>query len=654
MTQFFVDEFIPRIEQLKSCQSLGDLAHILGYKPKSLSYILYKIPDDSKYTEFEIPKKSGGVRTIQAPTPRLKKLQKRLANLLSECEGELFDSQSKSVVDRAKTSKKKETRAKAQRAVSHGYKKGLSISTNAEMHIGKRYVFNIDLSNFFPSINFGRVRGFFIKNKKFKLHPKVATVIAQIACFDNQLPQGSPSSPVISNLIARPLDMALLKIAKDNSCSYTRYVDDITFSTNLKRFPWLIAYRPLKWFGSSKWLVSSKVKNSIEHHGFKVNKPKCRMQKAIERQEVTGLVVNKLVNVSSDYYRYARAMCNSIFQNGYYHLPEERITKPKSSSLIDWILRTLKIPEKEQPSESVKLRKQNSLNKLNGILAHIYNIKSYRNKYANTGFRKTKHDGIRNKENEKHPPLNRTQSHSDENHQVALDGIKNLYQKFLFFRHFYYNETPTIVCEGKTDNVYLRCAIESLANQYPDLIDANGKLKINFLNRTETTNEMLSMAEGVSGLKYLLDVYKRFTKKYGVQGQSNPVIIIVDNDKDGISLKNRADGLITKNRKANNITNIRPDNYVFENLYIVLIPSEGDEEKSIEDLFEPALLKKKLNGKEFHIENKGSDPQKHYGKDYFSRFVVKAQRKTINFSGFTPLLDDIKLIINSYDQKDLD
>lgn len=57
MAQSFVDEFIPRIEQLKNCRSLGDLAHILGYKPQALSYILYKIPDESKYSEFEIPKK---------------------------------------------------------------------------------------------------------------------------------------------------------------------------------------------------------------------------------------------------------------------------------------------------------------------------------------------------------------------------------------------------------------------------------------------------------------------------------------------------------------------------------------------------------------------------------------------------------------------
>ena len=120
-------------------------------------------------------------------------------------------------------------------------------------------------------------------------------------------------------------------------------------------------------------------------------------QKAIERQEVTGLVVNKLVNVSSDYYRYTRAMCNSLFQNGYYHIPQERSIKPNKPSIKAWILGKLNKTKKEQPIKGVVLKKQDSINKLNGILAHIYNVKSYRNKYADTGFRKTKHDGIKEK-----------------------------------------------------------------------------------------------------------------------------------------------------------------------------------------------------------------------------------------------------------------
>jgi RNA-directed DNA polymerase len=97
------------------------------------------------------------------------------------------------------------------------------------------------LQNFFPSLNFGRVRGFFRSNKHFKLAEPVATLIAQIACNDGVLPQGSPCSPIISELLTHFLDIRLVALAAKNKCSYTRYADDITFSTNQKLFPAALA-----------------------------------------------------------------------------------------------------------------------------------------------------------------------------------------------------------------------------------------------------------------------------------------------------------------------------------------------------------------------------------------------------------------------------
>lgn len=160
------------LEKLKSAVSLNDLAYILGYQPKKLSYILYVIKEEDKYTKFEIPKKNGKTRIIHAPTDQLKHLQRRLADLLNQCFSELSESQKKSL--------------------SHGFRKEHSIVTNAYNHKNKRYVFNVDLKDFFPSINFGRVRGFFIKSHNFSLKEKAATIIAQIACYHNVLPQGSP------------------------------------------------------------------------------------------------------------------------------------------------------------------------------------------------------------------------------------------------------------------------------------------------------------------------------------------------------------------------------------------------------------------------------------------------------------------------------
>ena len=101
------------LERLKSATSRKDLAELLGYKPKSLAYILYKIKDGEKYTEFSIPKKNGGVRQIKAPIDQLKQLQRRLADLLNQC----FDEINK--------------KGKQKKSISHGFRKKHSIITNA-------------------------------------------------------------------------------------------------------------------------------------------------------------------------------------------------------------------------------------------------------------------------------------------------------------------------------------------------------------------------------------------------------------------------------------------------------------------------------------------------------------------------------------------
>jgi RNA-directed DNA polymerase len=200
-----------RLISLKSATTRADIASLLQFKAKFLSYILFKKADAGKYKTFEVPKRNDGKRTIHAPVEALKLMQKKLSVLLQDC------------IDEINTAKKLQDR------VSHGFKRKRSIVTNARLHRNRRYVFNIDLEDFFPSINFGRVRGFFIKDKNFALQKDVATVIAQIACRDNCLPQGSPCSPVISNLVANVLDMHLVGLASEVGCTYSRYADDLTF-----------------------------------------------------------------------------------------------------------------------------------------------------------------------------------------------------------------------------------------------------------------------------------------------------------------------------------------------------------------------------------------------------------------------------------------
>jgi RNA-directed DNA polymerase len=129
--------YLSKLESLRNCENLNDLAQLLGFQPKKMAYILYGIKDEHKYNEFSIPKKDGGKRKITAPNEGLKTIQKRLSNYLYNYLEELKPEQNQ------------KSRPKRKKTVSHGYKKGLSIATNADAHKNKKYVFNLDLEDFF-------------------------------------------------------------------------------------------------------------------------------------------------------------------------------------------------------------------------------------------------------------------------------------------------------------------------------------------------------------------------------------------------------------------------------------------------------------------------------------------------------------------------
>src|SRR3989338_2322638 len=185
-------------------ESRKDVADLLEVSDKQLIYHLYIASASERYVTFQIPKKTSGVREISAPASALKIVQQKLNQVLQS-------------VYEPKPS-------------VHGFTLTKSIVSNAKVHAGRKYVFNIDLKDFFPSINFGRVRGLFI-GFPYNRNTAVATVLAQICCFNNQLPQGAPTSPTVSNMICAKLDAQLQQLAKRYKCTYTRYADDITFST---------------------------------------------------------------------------------------------------------------------------------------------------------------------------------------------------------------------------------------------------------------------------------------------------------------------------------------------------------------------------------------------------------------------------------------
>ena len=283
----------PTIDAIRSASDMESFAVVLGLQAKSLAYILYKLNGgrEGQYTEFVINQKNGKQRTISAPYGPLKNVQQRLCKIL-----ELLYWEKKSV---------------------HGFLKQRSIITNASNHSHKRYVFNVDIKDFFDSVNFGRVRGLLLA-KPYLLNEKVATIIAQISCFKNKLPQGSPCSPIISNMICSKMDSQLEVLARECKAYYTRYADDITFSTNLKIFPERIA-RVI----DGEISVGNDLVSIIAENGFFINNLKTVLLDRAMRQEVTGLVVNKFVNVKRRLIRQVRSMLHDWEVNGYDHAEEK-------------------------------------------------------------------------------------------------------------------------------------------------------------------------------------------------------------------------------------------------------------------------------------------------------------------------------------------
>lgn len=198
------------------------------------------------------------------------------------------------------------------KACAHGFVRNRSILTNAKPHVRSTWILNIDLENFFGSINFGRVRGLFIA-RPYSLPAAVATVLAQICTHLNELPQGAPTSPIISNMIAARLDGALLAFAKRNRITYTRFADDLSFSSRHRSFPEAVAHRT----SATHVVLSTELESILTANGFSTNSTKTRLRNRSERQEVTGLRVTRFVNVSRTFVRRIRAMLHAWERFGY-------------------------------------------------------------------------------------------------------------------------------------------------------------------------------------------------------------------------------------------------------------------------------------------------------------------------------------------------
>lgn len=570
---------------LKQAKTKPDLASILGVSAAFLTNTLYrsgvKSYVDSHYHQFDIPKKSGGIRSISAPSDQLKDLQSRLSDLLLDCKTVIhFDDEVKCTL-------------------SHGFEREKSIVTNARIHRGKKNVLNLDLEDFFGSFNFGRVRGFFISNKNFKLDPHIATVIAQIACYKNKLPQGSPCSPVIANLITNHLDIKLSKLAKRNGCSYTRYADDITFSTRKKFFPTAIIS------DVGDLTLGSKLLGEIRRAGFSVNPTKTRLQFKDSRQEATGLVINKKVNIKSEYWRLARAMANSLFKTGKFTITEQDGNSRDGTiselegrlSFIDSIDFYNNLEKKKQPEPKFEPRIHTGVNKFRGI----------------------------------------------------LNSREKVYGRFLHYKNFFANEYPTVLTEGKTDNIYLKSALSRLQSDYPKLVNFKSSTtayspKIKFPDLNRKTMYLLDIGDGATPFVRFIQRYSDELKHFEKKKARNPVILVLDNDSGPRELLNYLANKVSS--CPNDFSTLKSSGFIhiFHNLYLILTPlKSGGKDSAMEDLFDTATLGRVINGKTFSAAQ-NFDDTKHYGKHIFSTKVIRSDKENINFDKFKYIFDEIEKV----------
>jgi len=269
--------------QFSALTTRRSVAALLDVSLKQLAYHVHVKSASMRYTQFDISKKSGGHRKIQSPVSALKIIQRKLNQVLQA----VYEI----------------------RRPVHGFVVDRNILTNSRLHLGARFILNIDLRDFFPSINFGRVRGMFMA-RPYKLSEEVATVLAQICCFGAGLPQGAPTSPIVSNMVCAALDSHLQKLAQRYKCLYSRYADDITFSTRTTTFPKSLA-RVVSTSTGPEVVIGAELDKLIKDDGFEVNSRKTRLQTRTGLQDVTGITINEFPNVRRRYLKEVRAMIHA-------------------------------------------------------------------------------------------------------------------------------------------------------------------------------------------------------------------------------------------------------------------------------------------------------------------------------------------------------
>ena len=543
-----------------------EVAKLINIELRAITYVLYKKGIEESYKSFEIPKKAGGTRVIDSPNKQLKRIQTQLGK-------KVYDIH-KNYIDQKRIASN----------ISHGFETGKSIITNARIHKNKKYLLNIDIANFFSSINFGRVQGYFNKSQEFMFSKEVSTIISQLVCYEKKLPQGAPTSPIISNLIFNIVDLRILSLAKKYKLSYTRYADDMSFSTNNKAFR------------TDHIEFIQELKVLLKNSGFDINESKTRLEYYSSRQEVIGLTVNKKINARRKFIKQTRAMVDQLFKT--------------DSFKIDGVIGT-----EEQ---------------LEGRLAFINQLDWYNNDLES--------ESKKNKGNKKYiSGLNAR----EKQYQYFL------FYKYFFrpSKPTIVTEGKTDIIHIKAalmkySDRYPNLITKNDSGKYV--------FNLYFLNKSKRLKYFLGIVQnGADTMKNIWNFYNgknncdnifkyiNDKSEYGVIRAVNPVILLFDNEK-------HSDKPLRKFLKhiGMNAESDKPFLKLNANLYLQKIPRVNNSDSEIEDLYSKEILNISINGKKFEKIVKDEDT---FSKDIFSKYILEHYQE-IDFSNFLPLLDSINNI----------
>ena len=269
---------------------LNEISLALGISPQLIGLLIHK--PERHYRTFQIPKSNGGVRNIQSPRTMMKVAQYFLLDyVLYRCPIHV---------------------------AAMAYSRGCTVRSNAEVHVGRRFVANIDVENFFPSLSRIIILRELVASG---MEANTANLVSRLTTYENGLPQGAPTSAALSNIALFRIDDEIFNHCQLIGVEYTRYADDITFSgENLEAVQGAI----------------EKVKALLNSIGLAINKSKTRIFGPSSRKVVTGVVVNEWAQPTRKSRRKLRAELHQATLNPEKYAGQIDVMRGKAAYMLSY------------------------------------------------------------------------------------------------------------------------------------------------------------------------------------------------------------------------------------------------------------------------------------------------------------------------------